>query len=71
MLSEQEKKELLEMAASQALREEFRRLREGAMPPDPGSVDLDFLIRFLNAASRLGGAEPSPRTAKDYRWVQI
>lgn len=71
MLSEEEKKELLEMAASQALREEFRRLREGAMPPDPASMDLDFLIRFLNAASHFSGAAPTPRTAKDYRWVQI
>lgn len=60
MLSERDKKDLMEMASSAELREEFRTLRLRSRPSDPREMDLDELIRFLNAASRMAPVE-APR----------
>lgn len=52
MLSEQEKRELLEMAASAELRADFERLsrdsaeRRRTMSPDAAVAFLDFMRRF-------------------------
>lgn len=60
MLSEQDKRDLIEMASSAVLREEFRTLRLRSRPSDAREMDLDDLVRFLNAASRLAPVE-TPR----------
>ena len=57
MLSEEEKRELLEMADSAAIRDEFRALRAAAEWPR-AATDLDQLIVFLTTMSRFGSAHP-------------
>ena len=52
-MREEEKREMLEMASSPALREAFRRLRRA---PRPREMDLDDLIDFLSAMGRFGPA---------------
>lgn len=49
-LSEKDKKELLEMAASQPLRDDFRIIARNRFNPFvvQGSVDLEKYISFLN-----------------------
>ena len=64
MLSDTHKKELLEMAASDQLRRDFRRLRKGARPAD---MDLDALLRFLTTAGRLAPAARRRRPRPAYR----
>ncbi len=58
MLTEKEKEELLEMSRSKSLREDFRRLREGARLPQP--VDLDLVLKWLTFVSSLAPAAPRP-----------
>ena len=55
MLSEQERRELLDMARSAAVREEFRQL-EAARTTHP--VDLDTYVRFLTSMSRFTTPPP-------------
>ena len=64
MLSDTHKKELLEMASSDQLRRDFRRLRKGARPAD---MDLDALLRFLTTAGRLAPAARRRRSRPVYR----
>ena len=61
MLSEQEKQELKEMAASLTLREEFRTLRNNSRDAE-SRVSLDELVCWLTAMSRIcpNLAKPSP-----------
>ena len=63
MLSDAHKKELLEMAASDQLRRDFRHLRKGARPAD---LDLDALLRFLTGARRLAPAKRGRRPRPAY-----
>ncbi|MGE4358074.1 MAG: hypothetical protein AB7E08_05965 [Candidatus Omnitrophota bacterium] len=53
MLSEEEKKDLLEMAGSAKLREEFRRLNVKEYPQKDGELDLDWYLEFLTMFSRI------------------
>ncbi|HAH06609.1 MAG TPA: hypothetical protein DCM05_08800 [Elusimicrobia bacterium] len=56
MLTEREKAEMLEAAASPSLREDFERMDRARVP-----VGIDQYIRFLSDFTRLFGA-PSRRT---------
>ena len=68
MLSEEEKQEMREMAASAAIREEFRRLRKlSADQP----VDIDRYIQFLTAMSRLNPKPALPRAFVNYTSVKL
>ncbi len=60
MLSDEERRELLDMAASAALREDCRRLRLAARAAG-AAIDVEGLLAFLTAAARLG-PPPPPRT---------
>ena len=60
MLSEQERRELTEMARSAPIREEFRRLRE-ASSEAAQHVTLDAYIQFLTLMGRLSSL-PARRT---------
>lgn len=57
MLSEQEKKELLEMAGSESMREDFRVLERNRRQSAP--VGMPTVLDFLTFISRLAG-EPTP-----------
>ena len=61
MLSDKEKRELLEMAASAELRAEFDRLRQSAAESGR-ALSPDAFIAFLTAMARLA-PPPPPRPA--------
>ncbi len=67
MLSEQERQEMLEMARSPQIREEFRRL-EAARAKRP--VDVEAYIHFLSAMSRILPLPP-PRPLVPYTRVLL
>ncbi len=52
MLSEEEKREIKEMAASVTLREEFRTLRRNSRTRE-GSISVDDLMRGLTAMAQI------------------
>ena len=58
MLSDQEKAELLEMAASKAVRDSFEHLRRAARESE-SRVDFGGYLRFLDGMARLCEAAPS------------
>ena len=60
MLSEEEKREMKEMAASATLREEFRTLRKNSQALER-RVSVDELIRWLTAMARICPGSPWPR----------
>jgi hypothetical protein len=64
VLTEKEKQELAEMAASAAIRNEFRMLRRNLPARGPG--DIDAFVRFLTAMSRLNPAPVKRRTFVPY-----
>ena len=64
MLSEREKLELREMAASETLREEFRALRRYSQQLEE-RVSVDEFIRWLTAMMRV-----LPKPAKARRFVE-
>lgn len=65
MLSEQEKREMKEMAASAAVREEFEQLRKLSQLDPDQPVDLDRLMDFLSTMTRFG-PQPPPREPVPY-----
>ena len=68
MLSEEEKQEMREMAASAAVRDEFRMLKRlSAARP----VDIDRYIQFLTAMSRLRPELSTSRIFVEYRNVKL
>jgi hypothetical protein len=68
VLSEEEKQEMKEMAASAAVRDEFRMLKRlSAARP----VDIDRYIQFLTAMSRLRPELTPPRTFVEYTNVKL
>jgi hypothetical protein len=69
VLSEKEKQEMRELAASEAIREEFRLLRKYSMKHQP--VGLDQYIRFLTAISRLNSKPARPRAFVEYTQVKL
>lgn len=71
MLSEQEKREMLEMARSATVREEFRQLKAASQIPAGQSVDMDHLLDFLTAMSRLSTQPAPPRPFVEYTNVRL
>ena len=70
MLTDEEKKELKELAGSAAIREEFRLLRRNSMALQQ-RVDVDKFISFLTAMSSLNPSPPAPRAFVPYKQVKI
>ena len=66
MLSEEEKGELREMAASATLREEFRLLRRHSQQL-ARRVTVDELIRWLTAMARVVANPSKPCRLVDYK----
>jgi hypothetical protein len=60
VLSDQEKQELREMAASEALREEFRALRKNSQEIER-RITVDELARWLTAINRICPGDPQRR----------
>ena len=69
MLSEEEKRELKEMAASVSVRDEFRLLRRLSL--EHQRVDVDRLLKFLTAMSRLNPRSGPPRKFIEYTSVKL
>ena len=70
MLSEQEKKELRDMAASAHIREEFA-LLDAASRAARARVGVDQYVRFLTAMARLSPTPALPRLFVPHRIVRI
>ena len=62
MLSDEEKRELLDIARSSKLREDFRRLSENRHNPFvvDGVVDMDRLLTFLTEYNAFVNHRPKP-----------
>lgn len=69
MLTDEEKRELLELARSTTARDEFRALKIASRPTRSTPLDLDRYIEFLTVMSRF--MPVSPREAPEYRNVRI
>ena len=69
MLSNKEKQEMKTLASSEAVREEFRRLRTHSLKHH--SADLDHYIQFLTAMSRLNSTPAPPRPSIQYTQVKL
>ena len=69
MLSEEDKQEMREMAASAAVRDEFRLLKRFSLARQP--VDIDRYIQFLTAMSRLNSQPAPPRKFVEYGNVKL
>ena len=65
MLSEQEKREMKEMAASAVIREEFELLRKASQFDPNTPMDLDGLVDWLSTMNRCF-PPPPPREPLDY-----
>ena len=70
MLSEEEKRQLKEMAQSAAIREEFRAVQAASRFPTDRPLDLDQFLDFLTTMSRLG-PPPLPRPFVPYSRVLL
>ena len=70
MLSEEEKQELKEMAASSTLREEFRALRFNSRDIER-RISVDQLVQWLTAVSRISPRPVQPRPFVRYVNVKI
>lgn len=66
MLTELEKRELLEMAASPALAQEFRALRRTSRSAAPREMDMDLLLGWLSCMSRFAADRRPERPPRDY-----
>ena len=71
MLSEDERREMQEMARSQMIREEFERLRAASRPHPSQPFDLDRLLNFLTTMSRFSTVPPAPRPFHPYARVLL
>ncbi len=69
-LSEQEKQEMKEMAASTAIREEFEQLRRASQFDPHQPMDLDLLINWLSTMNRCF-PPPPPRPFVPYTRVLL
>jgi hypothetical protein len=70
MLSKEEKQELLEMAASTTLREEFRTLRRNSRTRE-GDISADDLMRWLTAMAEICPKPATPRPFVHYTHAKI
>jgi hypothetical protein len=69
VISDKEKHELRQLAASKAVRAEFRILRQYSLRRRP--VDLDEYIRFLTTISRLISRPTRQRVFVQYTQVKL
>jgi len=70
VLTEDEKRELREMAGSASLKEEFRALRRNSQAIE-GRLSVDQLIQWLSAMARACPVAAKPRTFVDYPNVKL
>ena len=70
MLSEREKQELREMAASESLREEFRTLRRNTEAIER-TLTVDELAHWLTVMARICRVAPKPRLPVHYTRVKL
>ncbi|MBI4056534.1 MAG: hypothetical protein HY399_03195 [Elusimicrobia bacterium] len=72
MLSEKEKKEILEMASSEKMREEFRTLRDSSrLFRSSPCMDLNELIKFLTAVNRIFPPQQITRSPLAYPNIRL
>lgn len=70
MLSEQEKRELREMAASESMREELRTLRRNSRAIER-DIGVDELAHWLTVMGRVCPGAPRPQRFVHYTKVRI
>ena len=70
MLSEDEKRELREMAASESLRQEFRTMRSNSQAIER-RIGVDELAHWLTVMARVCPGAPKPRRFVHYTNVKI
>ena len=70
MLTNEEKQELREMAASTTLREEFRTLRRNSRTGE-GNISADDLMRWLTAMARICSQAAKSRPFVHYTHAKI
>ena len=70
MLSEEEKRELREMAASESLRREFRTLRRNSQAIER-RISVDELAHWLTVMARAFPCAPKARRFVEYTNVKI
>ena len=70
MLSEEEKNEIKEMAASATLREEFLTLRRNSRTRE-GNISVDYLMRWLTAMAQIFPQPGKPRPFVYYTHAKI
>lgn len=70
MLSEEEKQELREMAASESLREEFRTMRRNSHAIER-RIGVDELAHWLTVMARVCPGAPKPRRFVHYTDVKL
>lgn len=68
MLSDRERRELKALAQSDAIRQEFRRLRETAHPP---VVNLEHLMNFLTTMNRFAPPPRRPPRLQTYTNIRL
>jgi hypothetical protein len=70
LLSEEEKQEMRDMAASESLREEFRTMRRNSALIER-EIAVDELAHWLTVMVRLCPAPPNPRRPVHYTNVKL
>ncbi len=71
MLSEEERREMREVAASATVREEFERIRAASRRPVDHPLDFAQFLKFLTLMTRLGGDRLRPRPFVRYTRVLL
>lgn len=71
MLSEEEKQEIKSLAGSAKIREEFRQLRLAPGPGNGEPVNIDYLLSFLTAMTRLSSVSATPKPFVPYTNIRI
>jgi len=70
LLSEEERQELREMAASQNLREDFRAMRKNSQSIER-RIGVDELAHWLTVMARVCPGAPQPRRVVHYEYVKF
>ena len=70
MISEEEKQELREMAASASLREEFRAMRRISEAIER-TITVDELAHWLTVMARVSASAPKPRQPGHYAAMKL
>lgn len=71
MLSEEEKQEIKSLAGCAKIREEFRQLRLAPGPGNGEPVNIDHLLSFLTAMTRLSSVSATPKPFVPYTNIRI